>query len=111
MLLIGGGRLDAWQKGEAPEFRELYGFDPKTETIERLADGPDGQFPRAAELADDSKRGLFVMVADFQQEGTALRDVRLRSEEERLARDQAGQSDSAAPELDGLDEALLRRAR
>jgi hypothetical protein len=65
MLLIGGGRLDAWQKGEALEFRELYGFDPKTETIERLADGPTAFYE--SQLAFDSKRGLFVAVADFNK--------------------------------------------
>jgi hypothetical protein len=65
MLLIGGGRLDAWQKGEAPEFRELYGFDPKTETIEKLADGPTAFYE--SQLAFDSKREVFVTVAVFNK--------------------------------------------
>jgi hypothetical protein len=65
MLLIGGGRLDAWQKGEALEFRELYGFDPKTERVERLADGPTAFYE--SQLAYDSKRELFVAVADFNK--------------------------------------------
>jgi hypothetical protein len=65
MLLIGGGRLDAWQKGEALEFRELYAFDPKTETIERLADGPTAFYE--SQLAYDSKHALFVTVAVFNK--------------------------------------------
>ena len=65
MLLIGGGRLDAWQKGDAPEFRELYTFEPKTESIERLADGPTAFYE--AQLAYDSKRELFVTVAVFNK--------------------------------------------
>lgn len=65
MLLVGGGRLDAWQKGEAPEFRELYAFDPKTETVERLADGPTAFYE--SQLAYDSKRRLFVTVAVFNK--------------------------------------------
>lgn len=65
MLLIGGGRLDAWQKGEAREFRELYAFDPKKETMERLADGPTAFYE--AQLAYDAKRELFVAVAVFNK--------------------------------------------
>jgi hypothetical protein len=65
MLLIGGGRLDGWQKGEAPEFRELHAFDPRTETIERLADGPTALYE--AQLAYDSKRGVFLTVAVFNK--------------------------------------------
>lgn len=65
MLLVGGGRLDAWQKGEAPEFREVYGFDPQTETIERLANAPTALYQ--SQLAFDSKRGLFVTVAVFNK--------------------------------------------
>jgi hypothetical protein len=65
VLLVGGGRLDAWQKGKAPEFRELYGFDPKGETVERLADGPTAFYE--AQLAYDSRRGLFVTAAVFNK--------------------------------------------
>jgi hypothetical protein len=65
MLLIGGGRLDAWQKGDAPEFRELFGFDPRTETIEKLADGPTAFYE--SQLAFDSKRGTFLTVAVFNK--------------------------------------------
>jgi len=65
MLLVGGGRLDAWQKGNAPEFRELFSFDPKTEMVERLADGPTALYE--SQLAFDSKRELFVTVAVFNK--------------------------------------------
>lgn len=65
MLLLGGGRLDAWQKGEALEFRELYGFDPRTETIEKLAAGPTAFYE--AQLAYDAKHELFVTVAVFNK--------------------------------------------
>jgi hypothetical protein len=57
--------LDAWQKGEALEFRKLYGFDPKTETIEKLADGPTAFYE--TQLAYDSNRELFVTVAAFNK--------------------------------------------
>jgi hypothetical protein len=65
MLLLGGGRLDAWQKGKALEFRELYAFDPRTETVERLADGPTAFYE--AQLAFDWKRAVFVTVAVFNK--------------------------------------------
>jgi hypothetical protein len=45
MLVVGGGALDAWMKGEAREFRELYAFDPRTETVRRLADAPRPSTP------------------------------------------------------------------
>lgn len=65
MLLAGGGTLDAWQKGPAPSFHELYGFDPLTETIERLADAPTTLY--SSHLAFDSKRQLFFVVAVFNK--------------------------------------------
>ena len=65
MLLIGGGRLDGWQKGKALEFRELYAFDPRAETVERLADGPTAFYQ--SQLAFDSKREVFVTVAVFNK--------------------------------------------
>jgi hypothetical protein len=64
-LVVGGGALDAWTKGEAPEFRELYAFDPKTETVRRLADAPTALY--ASHLAYDSKHRLFFAVADFNK--------------------------------------------
>lgn len=66
MLLAGGGLLDAWQKGEALEFRELYGFDPKTETVKRLADAPTALY--SSHLAYDAKRDLFFVVAVFDKQ-------------------------------------------
>lgn len=63
MLIAGGGALDAWQKGPAPEFRELYAFDPVTEEVERLADAPTALY--ASHLAFDSKRERFFAVAVF----------------------------------------------
>ncbi|HYT93274.1 MAG TPA: hypothetical protein VEL76_31435 [Gemmataceae bacterium] len=66
MLLLGGGRLDGWQKGKALEFRELYAFDPRAETVERLADGPTAF--SEAQLAYDSRREVFVTVAVFNKQ-------------------------------------------
>lgn len=66
MLIAGGGRLDAWQQGPAPEFRELYAFDPVTEEVERLADAPTALY--ASHLAFDSKRARFFAVAVFNEE-------------------------------------------
>jgi hypothetical protein len=65
VLLAGGGRLDAWQKGEAREFRAVYGFDPKAETVERLADAPTALY--SAHLAYDSKRKVFLTAAVFDK--------------------------------------------
>jgi hypothetical protein len=65
MLLAGGGPLDAWAKGKAPEFRELYAFDPKAETVRRLADCPTAFY--ATHMAYDSKRRLFVSVVVFNK--------------------------------------------
>jgi len=65
MLILGGGTLDAWAKGPAPEFREFYAFDAKTELVQRLADGPTAFY--ASHLAYDSKRDLFLAVADFNK--------------------------------------------
>jgi hypothetical protein len=65
MLIVGGGALDAWMKGKAPEFRELYAFDPRTEEVRRLADCPTAFY--ATHLAYDSKRHLFVAAVDFNK--------------------------------------------
>jgi hypothetical protein len=65
MLIAGGGPLDGWQKGKAPEFRELYAFDPKTETVRRMADCPTAFYE--AHLAYDSKRRLFMAVVVFNR--------------------------------------------
>ncbi len=65
MLIAGGGQLDAWKKEKAPEFQELYAFDPKTETVQRLADAPTALY--AAHLAYDQKNKVFVTVVAFDK--------------------------------------------
>lgn len=65
MLIAGGGPLDGWQKGKAREFRELFAFDPKTETVSRLADCPTAFY--ATHLAYDSKHRLFFAVVVFDK--------------------------------------------
>jgi hypothetical protein len=76
MVLVGGGALDAWAKGKAPEFREVYAFDPKEETVKRLADAPTALY--SSHLAHDTKRDLFFAVAVFnkneQQSGMFVYD-------------------------------------
>jgi hypothetical protein len=63
MLIAGGGPLDGWTKGKAPEFRELYAFDPKTEEVRKLADCPTALYE--AHLAYDQKHEVFVTAAVF----------------------------------------------
>jgi hypothetical protein len=65
MLIAGGGALDAWKKGKAAEFRELYAFHPKTETVQKLAACPTALYE--SHLAYDSKRKLFFTVAVFDK--------------------------------------------
>jgi hypothetical protein len=65
MLIAGGGPLDAWAKGKAPEFRELYAFDPKEETVSRLADAPTALY--SSHLAFDRKHELFFVAAVFNK--------------------------------------------
>jgi hypothetical protein len=65
MLIAGGGALDAWKKGNAAEFRELYAFDPKAETVERLADCPTAFY--ATHLAYDRKHDVFIAVVVFDK--------------------------------------------
>jgi hypothetical protein len=65
MLIAGGGTLDAWQKGKAPAFHELYAFDPKNETVQRLADAPTTLYSQ--HLAHDTKHDLFFAVAVFNK--------------------------------------------
>ncbi len=65
VLILGGGPLDAWQKGRADEFRELYAFDPKEETVRKLAEAPTAFYE--ANLAYDSKRELFVAATAFDK--------------------------------------------
>src|SRR5262249_33460976 len=61
----GRRQLDAWQKGKALEFREFYAFDPKTQEVKRLADGPTAFY--SSHLAYDGKRDLFLAVAVFNK--------------------------------------------
>jgi hypothetical protein len=65
MLILGGGALDAWRKGKATEFRELYAFDPRTEKVRKLASGPTAFY--ASHLAYDQKHKVFVAVAVFDK--------------------------------------------
>ena len=65
MLIAGGGALDAWQKGKAPEFREVFAFDPKEETVRRLANAPTALY--SSHLAHDAKHDLFFAVAVFNK--------------------------------------------
>lgn len=65
MLIAGGGPLDGWKKGKAAEFRELYAFNPRTETVTRLADCPTAFY--ATHLAHDRKRDLFFAVVVFDK--------------------------------------------
>jgi hypothetical protein len=65
MLIAGGGRLDAWQQGKALEFREVFAFDPKEETVKRLADAPTALY--TAHLAHDTKRDLWFAIAVFNK--------------------------------------------
>lgn len=65
MLIAGGGQLDGWAKGKAAEFRQLYAFDPKSETVRRLADCPTAFY--ATHLAYDNKRQLFAAVVVYNK--------------------------------------------
>jgi hypothetical protein len=66
MLIVGGGPLDGWAKGKATQFRELYAFDPKAETVRKLADCPSAFY--ATHFAYDSKRRLFIAVVVFNKQ-------------------------------------------
>jgi hypothetical protein len=65
MLLFGGGLLDGWKKGRAETFRELYAFDPRKETVQKLAPGPTAFYE--AHLAYDRKNKAFVTLAVFDK--------------------------------------------
>ncbi|HXX93641.1 MAG TPA: hypothetical protein VEN81_08400 [Planctomycetota bacterium] len=66
MLFAGGGDYDQW-KTKAGGFNTLYAFDPKTESVTRLADCPTALC--RAGLSHDTKRDLFLVVAAFKGEG------------------------------------------
>jgi hypothetical protein len=65
MLIAGGGRLEG-QRNEAisPALRELFSFDPLSESVERLADCPTALYE--AHLAYDSNHERFVTAAIFE---------------------------------------------
>jgi hypothetical protein len=65
ILILGGGRLDGWMKGRASDFRELYAFDPRAETVHKLAEAPTAFYE--AHLAYDSKRALFFAATSFDK--------------------------------------------
>jgi hypothetical protein len=64
VLLAGGGPLDSWKARPEP-FRRLYAFDPKTETVSRLADCPTVLY--SSHLAHDTRHDVFVAVAVFKK--------------------------------------------
>jgi hypothetical protein len=64
MLIVGGGPLDGWTKKTA-DFRDLYFFDPRTETVSRGADCPSAFY--STHLAYDGKRRLFFAVVVFNR--------------------------------------------
>ena len=120
MLIAGGGALDAWKKGKAPEFRELYAYDPTTETVERLADAPTALY--SSHLAFDRKQNVFFVVAVFDKKPAKNKPERVPEESAQpsgmfvydpmkdvLERSETGQPDSAAQQLVWLDAVVLRR--
>jgi hypothetical protein len=66
MLIAGGGPLEGqYNQAKSPGFRELFAFDPKTETVKRLADCPTALYE--GHLAFDSKRELFFTAAFYEK--------------------------------------------
>ncbi len=64
MLIAGGGPLEGqFNQAKKPVFTKLYAFDPKTETVKKLADCPIPLYE--GHLAFDSKRELFFTAAAF----------------------------------------------
>lgn len=66
MLLVGGGLYEKWQT-KAGGFNSLYAFDPKKETVTKLADCPTALCRGA--LAYDPKRDLFVTAVSLKGKG------------------------------------------
>ena len=66
MLLVGGGAYGQW-KTKAGEFNALYAFDPRTETVSKLADCPTALCRGA--LAYDGKRDRFLVAVSLKGEG------------------------------------------
>jgi hypothetical protein len=66
MLIAGGGPLEGqFNQAKSPVFRELYSFDPKTETVKKLADCPTPLYE--GHLAFDSKNELFFTAAVYNK--------------------------------------------
>lgn len=64
MLILGGGRLEGpHNQAKAADLRELYAFDPQTETARRLPDCPTPVYE--GHLAYDSKHQLFFTAAAY----------------------------------------------
>jgi hypothetical protein len=62
MLIAGGGPLEGqFNEAKSPGFREMYAFDPKTETVEKVADCPTALYE--GHLAYDAKHEQFVTAA------------------------------------------------
>ena len=66
MLIAGGGPLEGqFNQAKSPVLRELYAFDPKSETVNRLADCPTAFY--ATHLAYDTKHHVFIAVVVFNK--------------------------------------------
>jgi hypothetical protein len=64
MLIAGGGQLEGQHnQARSAGFRELHAFDPKTETVTKLADCPTALYE--GHLAYDSRRELFVTATTY----------------------------------------------
>ena len=91
-----------------PEFRELYAFDPKTETVKRLADCPTAFY--SSHLAYDAKHELFFAVAVFNKGEQPSGMFAYDPKKDAWHEIKPANRDPAAQELVRLDAALLRRA-
>lgn len=66
ILILGGGMLEGqFNQAKSKALREFYAFDPKTETVKRLADCPTALYE--GHLAYDSKHELFVTAATYEK--------------------------------------------
>ena len=67
MIIAGGGQLEGqFNQAKKAGFREVFAFDPKNETVEKLADCPTALYE--SHLAFDSKRELFFTAAVYSKE-------------------------------------------
>jgi hypothetical protein len=66
MLILGGGRLEGpYNQAKSDELRKLFSFDPKTETVTRLADCPTPIYE--GHLAFNSKHDMFFTAAAYNR--------------------------------------------